>query len=47
VGARPGAAEGLGWAAAKLFQKIATNAALAEHQLSAATLMKAGASDQR
>ncbi|HZE65084.1 MAG TPA: ABC transporter substrate-binding protein [Sporichthyaceae bacterium] len=41
VGARPGAAEGLGWAAAKLFQKIATNAALAEHQLSAATLMKA------
>jgi len=41
VGGKPGPAEGLGWAAAKLFQKIATNAALADSQLTAATLMKA------
>jgi branched-chain amino acid transport system substrate-binding protein len=41
VGGKPGPAEGLGWAAAKLFQKVAMNAALADHQLTSATLMKA------
>jgi branched-chain amino acid transport system substrate-binding protein len=41
VGAPPGPAEGLGWAAAKLFEKIAQNAATADHSLTSATVMKA------
>jgi branched-chain amino acid transport system substrate-binding protein len=41
VGGKPGPAEGLGWASAKLFQKIATNAATAQHTLTAASLLAA------
>jgi branched-chain amino acid transport system substrate-binding protein len=41
VGGKPGPAEGLGWASGKLFQKIATNAATAQHTLTAASLLGA------